>query len=65
MRYLKQTFASVRRFLDEESATAATEYGVMLALIVVVSIGTIYAVGTKFQQVYEQINTQVSATSGS
>jgi Flp pilus assembly pilin Flp len=36
----------LKRFLLDEEATAATEYAVMLALILVVIIATVRAVGT-------------------
>ena len=37
----------IKKFLQSEDGPTAVEYAVMLALIVVVCIGTISAVGTK------------------
>ena len=37
----------IKKFLQSEDGPTAVEYAVMLALIVVVCIGTITAVGTK------------------
>ncbi len=45
----------IKKFLQSEDGPTAVEYAVMLALIVVVCIGTISAVGTK-------VNTSFNAT---
>ena len=45
----------LKKFLTSEDGPTAVEYAVMLALIVVVCIGTISAVGTK-------VNTSFNAT---
>jgi pilus assembly protein Flp/PilA len=43
---MSQVFASVRRFLRDEDGPTAVEYAVMLALIIVVCLTAIQAVGT-------------------
>ena len=46
----------VSRFLKDESGATAIEYGLIVALIAVVIIGTITAIGTK-------LNTKMTAVS--
>ncbi len=43
-------------FVSEEGATA-TEYAVMLALIVAVCIGTVVALGGKVNQAFQTVDT--------
>ena len=43
---MKKFTNHVVRFLNDESGPTAVEYAIMLALIVIVCIGTIRAVGT-------------------
>jgi pilus assembly protein Flp/PilA len=42
--------AKIERFLREEDGPTAVEYAVMLALIIVVCVGAIQAVGTSADQ---------------
>ena len=42
----------LRRFGEEESGETATEYAVMIALIVVVAIGAVSALGTKVSSIF-------------
>ena len=55
---------SVKKFLQSEDGPTAVEYAVMLALIVIVCLGAIQAVGTnanaKFEEVGNAINGQVN-----
>lgn len=51
----------VRSFLESEDGPSATEYAIMLALIVLVSAGAIGMIGTKVQFVYQNIETAVAA----
>lgn len=52
---MKKFTNHVVRFLNDESGPTAVEYAIMLALIVIVCIGTITAVGrganTRFQTI--------------
>jgi len=43
------------KFLKAEDGPTAVEYAVMLALIIVVCIGTITALGTKTNQTYTTV----------
>ncbi len=42
----------LRRFGEEESGATATEYAVMIALIVVVAIGAVSVLGTKVSSIF-------------
>ncbi len=42
----------LRRFGAEESGATATEYAVMIALIVLVAIGAVSALGTKVSSIF-------------
>jgi Flp pilus assembly pilin Flp len=42
------------RFFSEDNGNSATEYAIMLALIVLVSIGAISALGDKIAVVFQQ-----------
>ena len=42
----------LRRFGEEDSGATATEYAVMIALIVVVAIGAVSALGTKVSSIF-------------
>ena len=44
--------ALVRRFLVSEDGPTATEYAVMLALIIIVALGAITTLGTKVSSVF-------------
>ena len=56
-------FNYLKRFWSEEEGATATEYAVMLALIIVVCLGAISALGTKvsstFAGVESALNTEI------
>ncbi|MFA5865291.1 MAG: hypothetical protein WC975_11465 [Phycisphaerae bacterium] len=52
----------IRSFLVSEAGPTATEYAVMLALFVVVSLGTISTLGTKVSGVYSGIEGSIPTT---
>ncbi len=56
---MRQSFQSVKRFLLSDDGPTAVEYAVMMALIIVVCITTITAIGnnanTKFGQVKDAL----------
>ena len=62
MRYLQQ---SLVRFLRNEDGPTAVEYAVMLALIIVVCITAITALGSNANNTFSYVATQVGNTSGS
>ena len=61
MMLLKHT----RRFLTSEDGPTATEYAVMLALIVVVAIGAISGIGVKVDSIFISIDNGLPTGSAS
>ena len=49
----------VTRFLKDESGATAIEYGLIAALIAVVLVGALQAVGTSLDGAFEKISTEV------
>jgi pilus assembly protein Flp/PilA len=54
---------NVRRFLASEDGPTAVEYAVMLALIVVVCLVSIQAIGTNANATFDKIATSLPASS--
>ena len=52
---------TIKRFLREEDGPTATEYAVLLALIIVVAIGTIGALGTKVSGIFQDVNDRLDS----
>jgi len=52
---------SVKKFLVSEDGPTAVEYAVMMALIIVVCIGTITSIGTNANARFGQVNTALSS----
>lgn len=48
-------FNYLKRFWMEDEGATATEYAVMLALIIVIALGAISALGTKVSQTFADI----------
>ena len=55
----------VTRFLKDESGATAIEYGLIAALISVVLVGTLSAVGDSLKGAFEKISTEVDTAVGS
>jgi pilus assembly protein Flp/PilA len=57
---MKNIVSKVQRFLKSEDGPTAVEYAIMLALIVIVCLAAIQAIGTnassKFNEIAEQLN---------
>jgi pilus assembly protein Flp/PilA len=62
MRHLQQ---SLVKFLRNEDGPTAVEYAVMLALIIVVCITAITALGSNANNTFSYVGTQVGSTGGS
>jgi pilus assembly protein Flp/PilA len=58
MRTLREQFVS---FLKDEDGPTAVEYAVMLALIIVVCIGAITALGTAANNTFTNVGTAVGS----
>ena len=56
---------TIKRFLKSEDGPTATEYAVMLALIIVVAIGAITTVGTKVTDVFTSVESALPTAGGS
>ena len=55
----------VARFLKSEDGPTATEYAVMLALIIVVCIGAITGIGNTVSGIFTNISTSLPPGAGS
>lgn len=53
-------FAALRNRLDREDGQALVEYALILALIAVVSIAILTALGVNVSRVFNSVNTQLS-----
>ncbi len=53
----------VQRFLVSEDGPTAVEYAVMLALIIIVCLASISAVGNSAKTTFDQVNTSLSGAS--
>jgi pilus assembly protein Flp/PilA len=53
----KTMFNRVKQFLVNEDGPTATEYAVMLALIIIVALGAITLLGTKVQGIFTNVET--------
>ena len=62
---LKRFACRLSAFLKAEDGPTAVEYAVMLALIIVVCITAITALGSNANNTFSYVGTQVGATSGS
>jgi len=54
----------VTRFLKDESGATAIEYGLIAALIAVVLVGALQAVGTSLGGAFDKISSEVSSATG-
>jgi pilus assembly protein Flp/PilA len=59
---MKSLAQRVHRFLVSEDGPTAVEYAVMLALIVIVCLTAITAVGTKTSSTFNNISTSMTAS---
>lgn len=62
---MKSLAQSIQRFLASEEGPTAVEYAVMLALIIVVAITAIQAVGTSTRDTFNNVSQQLPAGGGS
>ena len=62
---MKKILNTVVSFVKDESGPTAVEYAVMLALIIVVCITAITALGSNASNTFSYVGTQVGATSSS
>lgn len=55
---------TIKRFLREEDGPTATEYAVMLALILVVTIASISVLGSKVNEIFIELNSKLDTATG-
>jgi len=60
---MKNLFNNVRNFLVSEDGPTAVEYAVMLALIIVVCLTAIQAIGSNANTTFNSVATQLQPTS--
>ena len=60
---LKKFAAPLFRFIRDESGPTAVEYAVMLALIIVVCITAITALGTNANKTFASVSSTIAGTS--
>ena len=61
---LTRALKTCKRFLQEENGPTATEYAVMLALIIVVALAAIGALGSKVDAIFTTVGTKVGTAAG-
>ncbi len=61
---MKALVKRAKDFLVSEDGPTATEYAVMLALIIVVAIGAISVLGTKVSTVFNNVQTSMTGHGG-
>lgn len=54
----------VKRFLQSEDGPTATEYAVMLALIIIVALASITLLGEKVEEIFSNVNTALPDGTG-
>jgi pilus assembly protein Flp/PilA len=59
---MKSFAQSVQKFLASEDGPTAVEYAVMLALIVIVCLTAIQAIGTNANSKFEEVGTALSGS---
>ena len=62
---MRSMIDAVGKFIECEEGPTATEYAVMLALIVLVALGAIVGIGTKVDTTFDTIGTGLPTGSGS
>ena len=58
---MKKITAAFRAFSEDESAAAAVEYGILLALMALAIIGATTTLGSENSEVYNQVRDEVNA----
>ncbi|HUN81348.1 MAG TPA: Flp family type IVb pilin [Phycisphaerae bacterium] len=56
---MNSCFKLVKSFLRDDSGATATEYAVMLALIIVIALGAISALGTKVSGTFSNVESKL------
>ena len=59
---MKSFITKVQKFMKSEDGPTAVEYAIMLALIVIVCLTAIQAVGNAANSAFENVTTQLTAS---
>ena len=59
---MKSFITKVQKFMKSEDGPTAVEYAIMLALIVIVCLTAIQAVGNAANSAFENVSAQLTAT---
>lgn len=62
---MKHMFVHVKRFLKSEDGPTATEYAVMLALIIIIALGAITGLGTTVRGIFTSVDGALPTGTGS
>jgi pilus assembly protein Flp/PilA len=61
---MNRFLSRVKEFLKSEDGPTATEYAVMLALIIIIALGAISALGTKVSTVFTNVESNLPDGNG-
>jgi pilus assembly protein Flp/PilA len=61
--FLRKIGQAAKRYLGDECAASAVEYGVLLALIITVCIGAITTLGTSLNNTFATVNSTLPSGS--
>jgi len=61
---MKGLLTKVKSFLKEEDGPTATEYAVMLALIIIVALAAIGALGSKVDAIFTDVESEIESATG-
>lgn len=56
---MEKLMTQVKQFVQDEEGASAVEYGVLVALIIVVCIATIKAIGNNLNASFEKVNNAI------
>lgn len=54
----------LKKFLRDESGATMVEYGIMVALIAAIAIGTVSLLGESVDSAFVDVNTELSGSTG-
>jgi len=62
---MKELWAGIRSFMMDDEGATATEYAVMLALIIAVAIATIVILGERVENAFNRVADAIQENAGS
>jgi len=61
---MKEMWTAIRSFIRDEEGATATEYAVMLALIILIALGAIIFLGQEVRSGFSTVASAISSASG-